>query len=701
MTSSSDTLAANPTRELAAIMFSDIVGYTAIMGRDEREGLRAVREHREHLRAVLPQFNGRLIGEIGDGTLSSFHSAVDAVNCARELQATLVDDPELRLRIGIHVGDVVFTDKTVLGDGVNIASRIHELAPPGGCCISERVYEEIRNKPEFHVKDLGEKHLKNVARPIRAYALTAEDAPGQPLSSRGSAAGDGKSMTKRRKIVLGAMLIVAVVAAISTSKVAGSLVRLAVERSLAGMRSIAVLPLENFSGDPAQEYFADGMTDELITDLAKISGLRVISRTSVMKFKGEHREQLPEIAKALDVNTIVEGSVLRVGDKVRITAQLIDAPSDKHLWADSYERDTRDVLTLQDEVASTIAQQIDVELTPKEQARFAKPRPVNPQAYEAYLKGRYFMNTYRVDPALEQYELAIKTDPDFALAYTGLADAYMYGEDLFFPGTEVMPKAKAAAEKALQLDDSLAEAHTSLGAINFWYDFDWTGGERELRRAIALNPSSAEAHFQYGYLLMFEGRFDESLAEMRRASDLDPLSAEYTNDVALAAYVPGKVRGSAGAVPQGVGIGAGLRFCSNDAWQHRLPCRQVQPSDHGMQESRAAHFQPAIPRRPRVRIRKERRARQGSGDSRGAESDVFATIHLAVGHRDDLRRPRREAAGPGRIGKGLRGPLAVSVLSEDRQNLGSAAFRSALHRVAEKSGARQMRAPGVRRRASG
>ena len=185
VTSSSDTLAPNPTRELAAIMFSDIVGYTAIMGRDEREGLRAVREHREHLRAVLPQFNGRLIGEIGDGTLSSFHSAVDAVNCARELQATLVEDPELRLRIGIHVGDVVFTDKTVLGDGVNIASRIHELAPPGGCCISERVYEEIRNKPEFHVKDLGEKHLKNVARPIRAYALTAADATGQPRSPLG------------------------------------------------------------------------------------------------------------------------------------------------------------------------------------------------------------------------------------------------------------------------------------------------------------------------------------------------------------------------------------------------------------------------------------------------------------------------------------------------------------------------------------
>ena len=217
MTSSSDTFAPNPTRELAAIMFSDIVGYTALMGRDEREGLRAVREHRAHLRAVLPLFNGRLIGEIGDGTLSSFHSAVDAVNCARELQAKLVDDPELRLRIGIHVGDVVFTDKTVLGDGVNIASRIHELAPPGGCCISERVYEEIRNKPEFHVQDLGEKHLKNVARPIRAYALTAADAPGQPRSQFGSSTNADQS--KRRRLAIGvSTLLIIVIVGISTWK---------------------------------------------------------------------------------------------------------------------------------------------------------------------------------------------------------------------------------------------------------------------------------------------------------------------------------------------------------------------------------------------------------------------------------------------------------------------------------------------------
>jgi adenylate cyclase len=531
----SDTSTTTATRELAAIMFSDIVGYTAIMGRDEREGLRAVREHRAHLREVLPKFNGRLIGEIGDGTLSSFHSAVDAVNCARELQAALVDDPELRLRIGIHVGDVVFTDNTVLGDGVNIASRLNAIAAPGGVCISERVYEDVRNKPEIKARDLGEQRLKNVSRPIHAYLIVGDGLVAQPAEISGG----------RRRIVLivgaGAVVLAAIVLALVRLRSPAPAPPQTTAKP-ARMRSIAVLPLENLSHDPSQEYFADGMTDELITDLAKIRGLRVISRTSVMKFKGEHREQLPEIAKALNVDTIVEGSVLRVGDQVRISAQLIDAPSDKHLWAESYERDTRDVLALQDEVALAIARQINVELTSQERARLANARPVNPQAYEAYLKGRYFLSEFsgeRLKKAFEQFELAIKLDPNFALPYTGLSDAYGWAK-LVVPPAEVMPKAKAATEKALQLDDSLAEAHTSLGIIKFTYDFDWTAAEREFHRALELNPGYAYAHNQYGALLDAQGRFDEALAEHKRASELDPLSVQITNEVAWPLMSQGK-----------------------------------------------------------------------------------------------------------------------------------------------------------------
>jgi adenylate cyclase len=509
-------------------MFSDVVGYTAIMGSDEQKALKALADHRAHLRAMLPKFNGRLIGEIGDGTLSSFHSAVDAVACARELQATLKDEPELRLRIGIHLGDVVFSDNTVLGDGVNVASRIHALAPPGGVCISSTVYDEIRNKPGIEARDLGEQRLKNVSRPIRVYALV----PHGTIVERSAPQGRSRAVAAT---LAGVLALAAVVYVVTRSRLfaPGSAQQPTGPRQI---RSIAVLPLDNFSGDPSQEYFSDGLTDELTTDLATISALRVISRSSVMQYKGARRPSMPEIAKALNVDAVLEGSVVRVGDRVRITAQLIDAPDDKHLWAKSYERDSRDVLAMQDEVALAIAHEVNVELTPHEQARFANARPVNPQAHEAYLRGRYYLSSFtqeRVNKAIEQFEQAIKADPSFALPYTGLADAYSYGEDWYFPANEVMPKAKAAAEKALQLDDSLAEAHTSLAVIQWQYDFDWAGGESEYRRAIALNPNYAEAHHQYGYLLVFRGRFDESLAEMKRASELDPLAAGITNDLGL------------------------------------------------------------------------------------------------------------------------------------------------------------------------
>ena len=383
-----DTPARNPTRQLAAIMFSDVVGYTAIMGRDEHAALHALDAHRELLRILLPKFNGRMAGEIGDGTLTSFQSAIEAVNCAREVQASLRDQPELKVRIGIHLGDVVFSNNTVLGDGVNVASRIHALAPPGGICVSANVYDEIRNKPGTRLKDLGEQRLKNVSRPIRVYQIIPTELIAQPVEPSGH----------RRRIALiagaGALILAGLILGLMQLKWPGPASHPAHSAAKRTISSIAVLPLDNFSGDPNQEYFADGMTDELTTDLATISALRVISRGSVMQYKGAHRPPTPEIAKALNVDAVVEGSVVRVGDRVRITAQLIDAPADKHLWAKSYERNSRDVLALQDELASAIARQINIELTPDEQARFANAHPVNPQAHEAYLKGRYYLSSY-------------------------------------------------------------------------------------------------------------------------------------------------------------------------------------------------------------------------------------------------------------------------------------------------------------------
>src|SRR6516165_5951210 len=296
------------------------------------------------------------------------------------------------------------------------------------------------------------------------------------------------------------------------------------------MRSLAVLPLENLSRDPDEEYFADSMTEAIITDLAKINALRVVSRTSVMRYK-RTQKPLPEIAKELNVDAIVEGSVQRAGNRVRITAQLIHAATDQHLWAEAYERDLRDVLVLQDEVARNIAQQVRVNLTPEENIRLSSGRPVDPEAYQLYVKGRYFWakrNQESFNRAISYFREAIDRDPSYAAPYSGLADCYVLFGSSFdvggHPPSEVQPKAKAAALKALELDSSLADAHNSLAYVKLNYDWDWSGAEAEFKRSLELNPGYAHGHHWYAHLLFSSGRRDEALAESTRSLELDPLS---------------------------------------------------------------------------------------------------------------------------------------------------------------------------------
>jgi len=308
-------------------------------------------------------------------------------------------------------------------------------------------------------------------------------------------------------------------------------------RPSSNIRSLAVLPLESLSGDASQDYFADGMTDELITDLGKISALRVISRTSVMPYK-RVRKSLPQIARELSVDAVVEGTVLRSGEQVRITAQLIQASADKHLWAESYEGDLRDTLALQKKVARAIAEQIRINLTPQEQAVLKNVKVVNPEAYEAYLKGRYFWNKRTADglkKAIDYFNQAIEKDPNYAQAYTGLADSYALLGDWEYgilAPKEAFPRAKAAATKALELDNTLGEAHTSLAFSLDLFDWDWAAAEREFRRAIELNPGYATAHHWYAWHLSEMGRNREAIAEMRKAQNLDPLSLIISADVA-------------------------------------------------------------------------------------------------------------------------------------------------------------------------
>ena len=322
-----------------------------------------------------------------------------------------------------------------------------------------------------------------------------------------------------------------------TNNVQGdALVRGATTRPI---RSIAVLPLANLSPDSTQAYFAEGMTDELTGDLASISSLRVISRGSAMQFHRKNRPPTREIAKALAVDAFVEGSVMRSGNRVRISAQLIDALLDSTIWSDNFERSSGDVLSLQAELASAIARAINVALTPVEQSRLASAKSVNPEAHDAYLKGRYFFNRPSDDnlqKAIGQFEIAVHIDPSFAPAYSGLSDAYLWAgyNEGFITATAARSKARNAAEKAVQLDSNSAEAHASLATYKLFYEYDWVGCEREFRKAIALNANYAFAHDQFGMALAFIGRFDESIAEGKRAAQLDPLSPQILIDATMA-----------------------------------------------------------------------------------------------------------------------------------------------------------------------
>lgn len=394
-------------RRLAAILFTDIVGYTATMAESEQRGLRARARHREIVGPLVERYHGEAIEARGDETLSVFPSALDAVHCALAIDEASRQEGEPRLHVGIHSGDIVVHDGEVSGDGVNIAARICALSEGGGICVSGDVYRSIRNQSDIEAVRVGERRLKNVGQPMEVWTLGHPGATGKPWN---------RSVLR----VAGALLVVALAAS-------GWWAFSRLSPVSDPIRSIAVLPLENLSADPEQEFFAVGMTDALIGNLAKIESLRVISRRTVMRHKNSE-QPLEELARELEADVVVEGSVLRADGRVRITAQLIDARSDRHLWSGSYEHELRDVLKLQAEVAQAVAREIAHELTPRERERFSVERSVDPEAYSNTLKGMQLVRS--VTPADHQraigyFERAIDADPAYALAYTGLAWAYM------------------------------------------------------------------------------------------------------------------------------------------------------------------------------------------------------------------------------------------------------------------------------------
>ncbi|HVN03242.1 MAG TPA: winged helix-turn-helix domain-containing protein [Bryobacteraceae bacterium] len=399
-------------------------------------------------------------------------------------------------------------------------------------CIKQirTVLRDDAESPHY-VETLPRRGYRFIA-PVEAVVPVSSPAADQRSETAPTEAAETRRVPRRFRIVAVALMAAigaGILLVLSVAGLRGRVFRaVGVGRELPlHIQSLAVLPFENLSRDPAQEYFADGMTEQLITDLGKISALRVISRTSVMQYKGT-KKPLPQIARELNVDAIVEGTVERSENRMRITANLLYGPTDRHLWAESYKRDQRDVLALQDEVARAISDEVKAKLTPEVQARLVKARPVDPEAYEAYLKGRIILDNWTEEScqsAIKYFEAAIERDPRFAPAFAGLADAHIFlGRFHYRPAKETFLEAKQAARKALALDPNSAEAYSSLCAVATFYDWDWPAAEIACARAIELNPSYGPAHHVYSHYFMSTGRFAESLRESLRYLELDPLS---------------------------------------------------------------------------------------------------------------------------------------------------------------------------------
>ena len=491
-------------RRLAAIMFTDIVGYSALAQRDEAAALALVDAQHRLLGPLLVAHAGEQIKSLGDGLLVEFPSALRSVQCAAEIQRVVAahnrsqpDTARMELRIGIHLGDVEHRDGDVFGDGVNIAARIEPLAAPGSIYISEDVARQVDGKLEASLQSRGAQVLKNIRRPVEVFEVFPH--------SEGVAAGEAHGES-------------------------------------GAPSSIAVLPFADMSAGRDSEYFSDGITEELIDTFARLPGLKVIARTSVFALKGKDLD-IRQIGDKLGVETVLEGSVRRAGDRLRITAQLIQVRDQSHLWSQRYDRELGDVFAIQEDIATAITKALSPRFggAADEPVEISAPcQCQDPEAHSAYLQGRYHAN-HRSEESLKKaiacYESALVIEPEFAGAHAGLSLAALMLAGYYGKLEEWSPVARASARHALELDPGLAEAHTAMGNVLQWQQYDYAGAEREFRRALEINPVDADAQEGFVTLLITTGRAAEAIAQIEKFLSNNPLSLVIRRRLGTAHYI--------------------------------------------------------------------------------------------------------------------------------------------------------------------
>ena len=525
-------------RRLAAIMFTDMVGYSALAQHDDALALELLEEHRRILRSIFPRFHGVEIKTIGDAFMVEFQSALEAAQCAIEIQRTLAkrnhdvpSERQIEIRIGIHIGDVMHRESDVYGDGVNIASRIQPLARSGGICVSMDVERQIRNALEARFERLAPTDLKNIELPMDLFRIVL------PWEKRADRVAAQRERKKRPLVLIVALLALLALAGVwmlrSHPKSRSSIAHIA--RAPAS-KSVAVLPFVNMSPDKENEYLSDGITEDLCTALSQIKGLHVPARTSSFVFKGK-TEDIRQIGEQLNVGAVLEGSVSKAGNKLRISAQLINVADGFHLWAANYDREMADILDIRSDISHRVVDALKVQLGVEETESLVRKPTEMTEAYEVYLLGRYELNKFTeagFTNAVAHFKHAMAIDPSFALATAGLAEAYnMLGYWNYLPPKEAFPEAKTAALQALKLDPRLAEAHTALAFV--YYEFEWLfeDADHEFSEAARLNPGSATARLWFAEFLLAMARYPEGDEQFESARKLDPLSVRISFDLAV------------------------------------------------------------------------------------------------------------------------------------------------------------------------